>query len=728
MLADGSDPAAGGSRDACRGSSRRGSTRSRPRRRRFSRTRRCSGRSSGPTRSRASRTSSSLAARGASARARAQGVRPARASLGRRRRAAVRVRPRARPRRRVRPDVARRAGRRPPARRRLDRDASRRPGRRPRRDPRPPPARGDRVLAGCGPRRRELVAARGHGAQGVRGPRLGGSARMAAALRFYGRLRELDPAVEDDPYFLLSLGYGLAAMHGYLEKGADELERAAEALAVSDPAAAAQATDHTWRVRLAAGRSGGRVRVLSTGRESSPRDASLSPEKQIVVAQVARFFSLAGRYDEALPLVEQAIDMAEELGDDELLGDALNTRGVVRGSLGDPGWEQDLTRSLELGAAQQLVSRGSCVHQSRLDVAGHCGRSRPWRGDHAGGSRVLRADGVLVDCAALVHGQPRRHDVPPRARGTRRWHSAEGAIVGEPHYMAASRDSAFEPTSAWRGATNEAPPRTRASPWSVRGRSATPRLSTQHSSWRPTSRVEGETGRPRTRSWTSSALRRAPRLFVVRAALVCHDLRPRAVSAGDAERRRRDSMGGGGGGDRRGRARTSCGHPRAHRRTHAGGRRMAASGPDCRCGWSSRGGGGAAGLGARVLPRRSARARTFARARRCSRPRADSGTDGAGGARKGAKGEPRRTVQVVRTSGEPAGSRSERRQRQRRAAPPPGSAGDCGVRSRSGGTRRWACPPPPTSRCRRSRRGGRRTRGPRAGWRRSSRAGRTRRS
>jgi hypothetical protein len=40
--------------------------------------------------------------------------------------------------------------------------------------------------------------------------------------------------------------------------------------------------------------------------------------------------------------------MAEELGDDELLGDVLNTRGIVRSGLGDPAWEEDSRRGLEL--------------------------------------------------------------------------------------------------------------------------------------------------------------------------------------------------------------------------------------------------------------------------------------------------------------------------------------------------------------------------------------------
>ncbi len=180
---------------------------------------------------------------------------------------------------------------------------------------------------------------------------------LAGALGFYGRLRELEPAVDEDPYFLLSVGVALAFMHGYVEEGVDELERAAAALESSDPAAAAQATitrgEYVWQRgdQENAFVYFDRAHALAEG-------APLSREKQNVVAQVARFLSLAGRYERALELVGQAVDMAEALGDDELLGDALNTRGVVRSYLGDPGWEQDSMRSLELGLRSNSFRAG----------------------------------------------------------------------------------------------------------------------------------------------------------------------------------------------------------------------------------------------------------------------------------------------------------------------------------------------------------------------------------
>ena len=169
---------------------------------------------------------------------------------------------------------------------------------------------------------------------------------LSAALDFYTRARELDPSVDEDPYFLLAIGLALAT-GDFTDAGADELERAAAALESSDPAAAAQATitrgEFVWQAgdQEAAFVYFDRARALVEG-------ADLSREKLYVVSQTGRFLALAGRYDEAGELVEQSVSMAEELGDDELLGDALNNRGIVRGALGDPRWLEDSERSVEL--------------------------------------------------------------------------------------------------------------------------------------------------------------------------------------------------------------------------------------------------------------------------------------------------------------------------------------------------------------------------------------------
>jgi len=256
---------------------------------------------------------------------------------------------------------------------------------------------------------------------------------IAAALGFYGRLRELDPSVEDDPHFLLSLGLALAAMHGYVEEGASELERAAEALAASDPAAAAQATITRGEFIWQRGDQERSFAYFDRARELA-EGAALSAEKQNAVAQVARFLSLAGRYDEALELVEQAIDMAQELGDDELLGDALNTRGVVRASVFDPAWEDDLTRSLELGlrsnsfrAGRAYINLGSTLVETAGDVARGEAVTREGLAfsERMGFSRTALTwfRGNLADATYLRGAWPESLAL------------AEQVVLGEPHYM-----------------------------------------------------------------------------------------------------------------------------------------------------------------------------------------------------------------------------------------------------------------------------------------------------
>jgi class 3 adenylate cyclase/predicted ATPase len=197
---------------------------------------------------------------------------------------------------------------------------------------------------------------------------------LNAAIGFYTRLRELDPSVDEDPYFLLSLGLALA-MGTFEEAGASELERAAQALQGSDPAAAAQATitrgEYIWQ----RGDQDGAFAYFDRARALA-ENAPLSPQKLYVVAQVSRFLALAGRYEEAGEQVEQAIAMAEELGDDELLGDSLNNRAVVYASLGDPRWEEDSTRSIEIAlrtnsfrATRALINYGSHLVDTAGDLA-----------------------------------------------------------------------------------------------------------------------------------------------------------------------------------------------------------------------------------------------------------------------------------------------------------------------------------------------------------------------
>jgi hypothetical protein len=78
-----------------------------------------------------------------------------------------------------------------------------------------------------------------------------------------------------------------------------------------------------------------------------------SLQKGWVLSGLARFHALAGHNRDAGLLAEQAIAVAEELADDELLGEALNNRGIVRSQLGHPGWRDDLERSLALAVERK---------------------------------------------------------------------------------------------------------------------------------------------------------------------------------------------------------------------------------------------------------------------------------------------------------------------------------------------------------------------------------------
>jgi hypothetical protein len=155
-------------------------------------------------------------------------------------------------------------------------------------------------------------------------------------------VRELDPSVDEDPYFLLAIGLALPPETS--DAGADELSERPPRSS-SDPAAAAggdHAGEFVWQAgdQEAAFVYFDRARALVEG-------ADLSREKLYVVSQTGRSWRSPGGMTGG-QLVEQSVSMAEELGDDGLLGDALNNRGIVRGALGDPRWLEDSERSVEL--------------------------------------------------------------------------------------------------------------------------------------------------------------------------------------------------------------------------------------------------------------------------------------------------------------------------------------------------------------------------------------------
>jgi class 3 adenylate cyclase len=229
-----------------------------------------------------------------------------------------------------------------------------------------------------------------------------------AAVDFYERSRSLEPAAADDPYLLLRLGRALLVVRGSGEK---ELAQAAAALAGSDSTAAALAEILRGEVIWQRGDQESSFRHFEQA-AALVEDAPDSLDKGWVVSQLARFLALAGRNREGGELAERAIAMGSRLGDSELLGDAHNTRGIVRAALGEAGWIDDFERSLTLAlegnsprALRAYLNLGSTL----ISNAGELRRAEGLYRDglhfaerHGAGLSERWFRGNLVECTYLL--------------------------------------------------------------------------------------------------------------------------------------------------------------------------------------------------------------------------------------------------------------------------------------------------------------------------------------
>ena len=137
----------------------------------------------------------------------------------------------------------------------------------------------------------------------------------------------------------------------------------------------------------------------SIGREHSSKARALSP-REALCRRADRDVSWRSRAvsTRRAKLVEQAVSMAEELGDDGLLGDALNNRGIVRGGArrsslaGGPRAERGACTSEQFASGRAV--RTSISGSNLVDIAA---RPRPGGGSHARGTRPRAADGPAGD-------------------------------------------------------------------------------------------------------------------------------------------------------------------------------------------------------------------------------------------------------------------------------------------------------------------------------------------
>jgi tetratricopeptide (TPR) repeat protein len=111
------------------------------------------------------------------------------------------------------------------------------------------------------------------------------------------------------------------------------------------------------------------------------RDRPLSYSKARAYAQLARVESLAGRYDESIAHSREALQMAEELGNDRLAAHALNSVGMSRVYVGDDRGIDDMHESIkraERANAVDDLTKGwnnltNCLWSlGRLEEASRC--------------------------------------------------------------------------------------------------------------------------------------------------------------------------------------------------------------------------------------------------------------------------------------------------------------------------------------------------------------------
>jgi class 3 adenylate cyclase/tetratricopeptide (TPR) repeat protein len=135
-------------------------------------------------------------------------------------------------------------------------------------------------------------------------------------------------------------------------------------------------------------------------------DLPLSTSKVRCFAQAARRAAIAGEGELAVDVARQTLEMAEELGDDELTSSALNTLGMARVRLGEPEGLADLERSVELAKRSNtpdeiVKSHNNLANQywalGRLDDA-----AAHWLASHEAALRYGARAGVLWSTCELA--------------------------------------------------------------------------------------------------------------------------------------------------------------------------------------------------------------------------------------------------------------------------------------------------------------------------------------
>jgi tetratricopeptide (TPR) repeat protein len=173
---------------------------------------------------------------------------------------------------------------------------------------------------------------------------------LAQAANYYRQALALAPG---DPELLLQYGRVL-----YLESGqgdAELTEARAGLLRAGEPERAAEASLMLADIAWHEGRHEEMPPHLDDAR-ALVADLPASRAQAAVLNEVARYEMLGDRLDTAIELGRQALTMAEKLGFDDLRARALNTIGVARADMGDPGGFADVEESIALSVRLNAIS------------------------------------------------------------------------------------------------------------------------------------------------------------------------------------------------------------------------------------------------------------------------------------------------------------------------------------------------------------------------------------
>ena len=195
-----------------------------------------------------------------------------------------------------------------------------------------------------------------------------------AAARFYQRAVELTP--DPGPHLLLAYGRSLSWASS---TGGDVLEQARAGLVeLGEREAAAEAETLLGELYWLQGQRDQASEHLRNAAELI-EDAPVSFSKAYVLAEVSRFHMLASEDEQAIAVGGEALEMAEQLGLDELRANALNNIGIARTLKGDLAGLEDLEASIEI--AESINSPESIRGYGNLaSILGNVGElDRAWK-------------------------------------------------------------------------------------------------------------------------------------------------------------------------------------------------------------------------------------------------------------------------------------------------------------------------------------------------------------